>query len=105
MRDTSPAVTVFAPIHFFRARWHGQVSHRRLFYWDMLGVATLLNAALALVSLILLAKGWDGSVWLLLHAVLVPYNIFLLASLWRHVHAPALFRVIGTGWFGMTLLV
>lgn len=105
MRDTSQAAMPFAPLNFFLARWHGQVSHRRLFYWDILGVATLINATLALVSLILLAKGWDGSIWLLLHAVLVPYNVFLLASLWRHVRAPALFRVIGTGWFGMTLLV
>ena len=92
-------------VQFFQMRWQGKVSHRHLFYWDMLGVATLINATLALISLILLAKGWNGSIWLLLHAVLIPYNVFLLASVWRHKGAPVLFRLVGTGWFGMTLLV
>lgn len=92
-------------VRFFRMRWHGRVSHRRLFYWDMLGVATLINAGVALISLILLARGGDGNVWMLLHAVMIPYNAFLLASLWRHEQTPVLYRVVGTGWFGMTLLV
>jgi len=92
-------------IQFFLLRWQGRVSHRQLFYWDMLGVATLINATVALISLILLAKGWHGSIWLLLHAVLIPYNAFLLASVWRHARTPALFRIVGAGWFGMTLLI
>ena len=92
-------------VQFFLLRWQGTVSHRQLFYWDMLGVVTLINATAALISLILLAKGWDGSIWLLLHAVLIPYNAFLLASVWRHNGAPVLFRLVGTGWFGMTILI
>jgi len=92
-------------VRFFQMRWQGRVSHRQLFYWDMLGVATLINATGALIAMIMLAKGWHGSIWLLLHAVLIPYNAFLLASLWRHIRTPALFRMVGTGWFGMTLLI
>jgi hypothetical protein len=105
MRDHPQATMPFNPIHFFQARWHGQISHRRLFYWDMLGVATLINAMVGLISLILLAKGWNGSIWLLLHAVLLPYNAFLLASVWRHRGASNLFRLVGAGWFGMTLMI
>jgi hypothetical protein len=72
--DASPV------LGFVRTRWQGDISLRRLFWWDTLAVATLINAAVAIFAMILLARGMaDGAGWFLLHLLLLPYNLFLVA--------------------------
>jgi hypothetical protein len=92
------------PSGYFRERWSGQISFRQLFWWDMLGVATLLNASVALFSLILLTQGVTGGVWLALHMIVLPYNVFLVMSVWRHVHATPMARWVSMIWLGASLL-
>jgi hypothetical protein len=52
------------PSGYFRQRWSGRVSLRQLLWWDVFAVATLVNASVALLSLILLTQGVTGGIWL-----------------------------------------
>ncbi len=90
---------------YFSARWNGHRPARRLFWWDLTIVGTLINGVLALVSLILLAKGVDGFVWLAWHLVLIPYNLFLVFSVHRNPESSLIHRGGSIAWFGCTLLV
>jgi len=56
---------------YFASRWNGHVARGTLFWWDMVIVGTLVNMVAGLVSLILLAKGVHGGIWLVFHLVLV----------------------------------
>lgn len=99
------AITASPVLAFVRSRWHGNISLRRLFWWDTLAVATLVNAVVAMFSLILLAKGLaDTGMWALLHLILLPYNLFLVMAVWRHAQSGSRQRFVTLGWLGATLI-
>lgn len=90
---------------FFRSRWQGDISLQKLFWWDTLAVATLINAGVALFAIILLAKGMaNNGLWLLLHLILLPYNLFLVMAVWRHEKSEYTLRLVTLGWLGVTLI-
>ncbi|AZO18221.1 hypothetical protein EJ069_28385 [Mesorhizobium sp. M2A.F.Ca.ET.043.05.1.1] len=68
---------------FFRTRWRGEAPLDRLFWRDMLLVATILSVASSALALTLL--GLKLPLWLVLavHFLPVPYNIFLTIAVWR----------------------
>ncbi|TIW15350.1 MAG: hypothetical protein E5V81_25005 [Mesorhizobium sp.] len=68
---------------FFRTRWRGEAPLDRLFWRDMLLVATILSVASSALALTLL--GLKLPLWLVLavHLLPVPYNIFLTIAVWR----------------------
>ncbi|RWB69299.1 MAG: hypothetical protein EOQ50_27245 [Mesorhizobium sp.] len=68
---------------FFRTRWRGEAPLDRLFWRDMLLVATILSIASSALALILL--GLKLPLWLVLavHLLPVPYNIFLTIAVWQ----------------------
>ncbi|AZO36162.1 hypothetical protein EOA27_03115 [Mesorhizobium sp. M2A.F.Ca.ET.037.01.1.1] len=68
---------------FFYTRWRGEAPLDRLFWRDMLLVATILSIASSALALILL--GLKLPLWLVLavHFLPVPYNIFLTVAIWR----------------------
>lgn len=100
------AYTASPVFGFFRARWNGDISLPRLFWWDTLAVATLVNAIVAMFSMILLAKGIANTgLWLLLHVTLLPYNIFLVSAIWRNGQSTTPIRTITLAWFLLTVLV
>jgi hypothetical protein len=90
---------------FVRSRRHGDVSLHRLFCWDTLAVATLINAVIVMFSMLLLAKGMaGGSAWFLLHLILLPYNLFLVIAVWRHEQSQDILRLATLGWLALTLI-
>ncbi len=102
MTATFPAAPFLT---FLRTRWRGEVALGRLFWWDTLAVATLANAGVAMAAMILLSKGLaDGGLWLLLHLILLPYNLFLVISVWRHGQCRNALRLATLGWLGLTLV-
>ena len=95
-----------SPVYcFLRTRWSGDIPLRQLFWWDTLAIATLINAFVAVFSMILLAKGITGSgVWLLLQFTLLPYNVFLVMAVLRHGQSIIAIRMATMAWFGLTLV-
>lgn len=101
----SPDVVEQVKSGYFASRWNGHVPPGTLFWWDMVIVGTLVNMVAGLVSLILLAKGVHGGIWAAFHLLLVPYNLFLLVTVWRTAADRAVLRALAVCWFGFTLLV
>jgi len=90
---------------FFGTRWNGHTSARKLFWWDMAVVGSLLNSFFGVLALILLARDAGEGVWLLLHLALIPYNLFLVISVHRHTGSRFLHRSAAITWLGCTLLI
>jgi hypothetical protein len=105
MSETMSASVDARPVSYFRERWAGRISFHQLFWWEMFGVATLGNASVSLFSLILLTQGVTGGIWLALHMIVLPYNVFLVMAIWRHQHASLVARWVALLWLGATLLV
>ncbi|RUX33850.1 hypothetical protein EOA23_04745 [Mesorhizobium sp. M2A.F.Ca.ET.042.01.1.1] len=78
---------------FFRTRWRGEAPLDRLFWRDMLLVATILSIASSALALMLL--GLKLPLWLVLavHFLPVPYNIFLTIAVWRTAEKSGGFKV------------
>jgi len=104
MSGTMNASVDARPASYFRERWAGRISFHQLFWWEMFGVATLLNASVSLFSLILLTQGVSGGIWLVLHMLLLPYNLFLVTTIWRHADASQVSRCSALVWLWATLL-
>ena len=68
---------------FFRSRWQGKMPLDRLFWRDMLLVATLISIASSALALVLLGLKLPLWLVLLVHFLPVPYNIFLTLAVWR----------------------
>ena len=72
---------------FFLDRWSGRTSLNRLFWFDLMSVATVVNLLFGFVALLLLAKRVEGAWSLLVFALVQPYNLFLVSATWRHPRA------------------
>jgi hypothetical protein len=86
------------PRHFLARRWRGEVSFRRLFWFDMLAVATVLNLFASFGALMLAAFGAHPATVLALHFAPMPYNVFLFLALWRLPGRPAEAAAVGAVW-------
>jgi hypothetical protein len=75
------------PAGFFAARWRGDVPLDRLFWRDMVVVGSLINLAATAAALLLLDVKVPLATALAVHLVPLPYNIFLLLSVWRTADA------------------
>ena len=84
--------------HFFRERWRGKTPLPRLFWIDLLATATVLNLLFGFVSLLMLAKRVDWAWVFAVHALVIPYNAFLVVSIWRHVETPPWMRAASAVW-------
>jgi hypothetical protein len=68
---------------FFADRWRGDVPIARLFWRDMVVVGSLVNAAATLAALAVLAAGQPAWLSVAVFAAPLPYNLFLVFSVWR----------------------
>lgn len=83
---------------FFLDRWRGKTPLRHLFWVDLLAFATVLNLLFGFVSLLMLAKRVDW-IWVFaLHGLIVPYNAFLVASVWRHAKTSIWTKAVSAVW-------
>jgi hypothetical protein len=71
------------PIAFFVRRWRRQVPLGLLFWRDMIVVGSLLNLAAAFAGLLALGFKAHLAVATLVFFSPLPYNVFLVASVWR----------------------
>lgn len=95
---------------FFAGRWRGQVPLDRIFYFDMLLVATVLNLATTFASL--MALGFKAPEWAAFAIFLspLPYNIFLVLCVWRATeHSAAasasFYRLGALGWLVVATVI
>ncbi|MDP3251900.1 MAG: hypothetical protein Q8M77_08330 [Hydrogenophaga sp.] len=90
---------------YWSLRWKGLAPWRTLFWRDIVAVGSALNLFTGFVALFLLSQGQP--VWwaLAVHFLPVPYNAFLVRSLWLTRPKPS-WAMAGAGaWFAGMLVV
>lgn len=98
------------PLAFLRRRWRRQIPLATLFWRDMIVVASIINIVAGAAGLILLGLKLGTAPSLAVLLAPVPYNIFLLASVWptadlaRPVTADA-YRLGATLWFLAAVII
>ncbi len=90
---------------FLRLRWRGQAPIRVLFWRDMLLCGTALNLLLSFVAMMSAALGAPMAWAVALHFAPTPWNVFLVASLWRTSAATPLLRGTALFWLGLMLVL
>lgn len=68
---------------YFSRRWQAQMAWQTLFWRDMLLVGTVANLLLGFASLVMVAQRIEANWAVAVHFALLPYNLFLAASIWR----------------------
>ncbi|HEY0857973.1 MAG TPA: hypothetical protein VGE16_12995 [Albitalea sp.] len=91
--------------NFFSRRWRGEIALPVLLWRDMLGVGTVVNLSATLAALGLVSQGVPMPLAVALHLATLPYNLFLLASLWRLPRRSALSAGIGLAWAALMTVV
>jgi hypothetical protein len=89
---------------FFSRRWHGEVPVRELFWRDMVLVGTLINLLATAVALAMAASDVDMALAAAVHFAPLPFNLFLVAAVWRLPGATA-YRWISLAWLAFVTLV
>jgi hypothetical protein len=84
---------------FLARHWNAAIDLRVLFWRDMLGIGTVINLLAGFAALIMLAQGVKGEWAVLVHLAPLPYNWFLLASVWRSPQRTPAVMVCSGIWF------
>lgn len=92
------------PVGFFKQRWRARVPMRELFWRDMVLVGTLVNVLFTGAALVVAASGGSMALAAALHFSPLPYNLFLVAAVWRLPASP-FHRWASLGWLAFVTLV
>lgn len=90
---------------YFGLRWQAQVPWRTFFWRDLVLVGTLANALMGFLALILLSQGADVVWAVAAHFALLPYNLFLVAAVWRWPGVSRPWKWAASVWFVATVAV
>lgn len=89
---------------FFAHRWRGEVPMRVLFWRDMVLVGTMINLLATGVALAMAASDVDIVLAAAMHFAPLPFNLFLVAAVWRLPGAGA-YRGAALAWLALVTLV
>jgi hypothetical protein len=97
-------------VAFLRDRWQRRVPLARLFWRDLVFYATLLNLCTAMAALLVFTSDLPGWVGLVVFFLPLPYNLFLVASVWRTAGARTdlaawAYQLFAALWLMATLLI
>ncbi len=82
-----------------QVRWSGAVPVSTLFWRDMVGVGTAVNAVVLFIALMFYAQGYTG-IAVAIHFATLPYNLFLWICVWRVPGRSLSVWAFSTVWFG-----
>ena len=100
--DRPPAAT--RPLKsFITQRWQGRIGWRTLFWRDLLLIGTGLNLLMTGLALALLSQDAPAQWALLAHLLPLPYNLFIVSSIWSAPQRPLI--VLGVSLFWLVLSV
>jgi hypothetical protein len=66
-----------------RSRWRGETALAQLYWRDIMTVGSFINLLAGFAALMLAAQGVNLVIVAGVHFALLPYNVFLVAALWR----------------------
>ena len=90
---------------YLKSRWRGEADFQLLLWRDVLVVGTLINLIAGFAAFILFTRD-AAPIWALtVHFSPVPYNVFLLLSVWRSKNTTPLVSLIAAIWFVVVLVI
>jgi hypothetical protein len=90
---------------FITQRWQGRVGWRRLFWRDLLLVGTGLNLLMTGTALALLSQDAPIQWVLLAHLLPLPYNLFIVSSIWSAPQRPLAVLGVSLCWLVLFVVV
>jgi hypothetical protein len=90
---------------YWSLRWNGQVPWRTLFWRDMVAVGSAINLFTGFAALFLISQDQPVAWALAVHFAPLPYNAFLVRSLWLTRSKPAWAMAAAGAWFVAMLVV
>jgi hypothetical protein len=84
-------------------RWSGAVPVSTLFWRDMIGVGTAVNAIVLFIALMFYAQGYSA-IAVAIHFATLPYNLFLWMCIWRAPVRSLSVCAWSTIWFGVVVV-
>ncbi len=96
-----------SPSHtgYWSQRWHGIAPWRTLFWRDMVAVGSTINLLTGFAALFLISQGQSIAWALAVHFSPVPYNAFLVRSLWLARERPNWVMPAAAAWFAAMLVL
>lgn len=91
--------------NYFSRRWHNQIPLEVLFWRDMLGVGTVVNLISTILALAAIIQGAHAGLAVALHFALMPYNLFLVAAIWRTPDRNAFVSAVAVGWLAVVTFI
>jgi hypothetical protein len=90
---------------YWSQRWKGQTPWRTLFWRDIVAVGSVINLFAGFVALFLISQGQPVGWALAVHFTPLPYNAFLVRSLWLTRPKPTWAMAVAGAWFAGMLVV
>lgn len=90
---------------FITQRWQGRIGWRRLFWRDLLLIGTSFNLLMTGLALALLSQDVPAQWALLAHLLPLPYNLFIVSSIWSAPQRPLVVRGVSLCWLVLFVVV
>ncbi len=90
---------------YLARRWRGQQPLPTLLWRDMLVWGTAINLAFSAAALVMLAAGAPSSLAVLVHFAPLPWNLFIVAAVWRHPLCATGSRLLAAAWLVVMTIV
>ena len=72
-----------ANLNYLKRLWRAEAPLARVFWCDMAVIGTLVNVAAIVLAVLVIALGASTGAGIAIFAAPMPYNIFLVAAVWR----------------------
>lgn len=86
-------------VDFFTARLNGRVPFKSVFVNDMLVIGTMINVMATLIALLVMIQTDNAILAVILHALPLPYNAFLVLVVWRTSGHDSVALMLAAAWF------
>jgi hypothetical protein len=108
--ETAPVAAPRSPIAYPGALWRGELPLSLVLWRDMALVGTVVNIAAMGAAFFAIALGASMMTFIVIHFLPVPYNIFLVAAVWRAAErAPAeqawMARIVSVLWLFVAFVI
>lgn len=100
-----PPLAANAQPGYLARRWRGHLPLPTLLWREMLGWGTAINLACSGLALALLAAGAPAALAVLVHFAPIPWNLFIVAAVWRHPLCRAGSRMLAAVWLVLMTVV
>jgi hypothetical protein len=90
---------------YLARRWRGQTALRSLLWPEMLGWGTAINVLFSGAALVMLAAAAPTALVALVHFAPLPWNIFMVAAVWRHPSCGLRSRALAAAWLALMTVV